>query len=213
MAGGQLLTVGFNRRFAEGLSHLRREFDGIRPLTVQYRFAVPDVPESSWIQRDSVGGGRIIGEACHAIDACTAIVGAPPVRVFAESAGTAGTLARSDDRVFITLRHGDGSVSSVAYLAGGDRAMPAERIEVSGGGKSAVLDHWTDLTVWSDGSQRRRRLPTGKGHAELLQAFVTTCRSGGEWPIPWSHVRAGSLAAILAEQSTREGVAFEVDLA
>ena len=115
------------------------------------------------------------------------------------------------DRVFITIRHADGTLSSVAYLAGGDRAMPAERIEVSGGGKSAVLDHWRELTVWSGGSRKRLRFKAGKGHEELLSAFVVSCVSGGEWPVPWEDLRATSLAAVLAAQSAREGIAFELE--
>lgn len=207
-----VLTVGFNRRFAEGLRRLSQEFAGVRPLSVQYRFAVPELPAESWVHDDAVGGGRVVGEACHAIDACVALIGTVPVRVYAESAGTGGTLARSDDRAFITMRHADGSVSNVSYQAGGDRTMPAERIEVIGGGKSAVLENWSELTVWSGGSRRRTRLSHDKGHAALLEAFVNSCLQGGEWPIPWADVRASSLAAILAERSTREGVPFELDV-
>ncbi len=211
-ATGRLLMVGFNRRFSTGLKALATEFAGIRPLSVHYRFAVPELPADTWVHDDEVGGGRIIGEACHAIDACAAIIGSEPVRVFAESAGTGGTVGRADDRVFITMRHADGSISNVSYQAGGDRAMPAERIEVMGGGKSAVLENWSELTVWSGGAKVRTRIPADKGHGNALQAFVNACLSGGDWPTPWSHLRASSLTAILAERSAREGVPFSVDL-
>ena len=46
----------------------------------------------------------------------------------------------TDDQCFITLRHANGSISSVAYLAGGDQSFPKERIEVIGGGRIAVID-------------------------------------------------------------------------
>ncbi len=212
-SGSPLLMVGFNRRFAAGLTQLSREFTGIRPLSVQYRFAVPELPADIWVHDDQLGGGRIIGEACHAIDACAAIVGEVPVRVFAESAGTGGTVARADDRAFITMRHANGSVSNISYQAGGDRSMPAERIEVIGGGKSAVLENWSELTVWHNGSRKRTRVVQDKGHAAGLEAFVHACLEGTASPIPWAHLRASSLAAILAERSAREGVAFEVDFA
>ena len=71
-----------------------------------------------------MGGGRIIGEACHAIDTCVAIAGSVPVKVYAESVGMTGALETSDDRVAITMRHANGSVSVVSYQAGGDSGFP-----------------------------------------------------------------------------------------
>jgi predicted dehydrogenase len=207
-----ILMVGFNRRFSEGLRLLSAEFAAVRPLSIQYRFAVPELPPDTWVHDDEVGGGRIIGEACHAIDACAAIAGSPVVRVSAESAGTADTLARSDDRVFVTMRHMNGSISSVAYQAGGDRAAPAERIEVIGGGKTAVLDNWSELTVWSGGRRKHTRLNADKGHATALDAFITACRKGGAPPISFQDLYSSSLASILAERSTREGMPFELEL-
>jgi predicted dehydrogenase/threonine dehydrogenase-like Zn-dependent dehydrogenase len=209
---GSVLMTGFNRRFAEGLVALRQRFAGIRPLAVHYRFAVPELPADIWVHDDATGGGRIIGEACHAIDACAAIITAPPVRVYAESAAPGGTVARADDRAFITMRHADGSVSSVSYLAGGDRSMPPERIEVIGGGISAVLDNWSEMTVWSGGTRSRHRFSHDKGHRAALHAFVEACRGSEAAPIAWAELRATSLAAILAERSTREGMPFEVIL-
>ena len=50
-----------------------------------------------------------------------------------------------DDQVFVTLRHANGSVSSVAYLAGGDRGFPKERVEVIGGGRVGVIEDWREV--------------------------------------------------------------------
>jgi predicted dehydrogenase/threonine dehydrogenase-like Zn-dependent dehydrogenase len=205
-----VLMVGFNRRFASGLLRLAELFRTVRPLSIHYRFAVPELPDSSWVHNIEVGGGRIIGEACHAIDACSAIVGSQPRRVFAESIAANGSLSRGDDRVFITLRHHDGSISNVSYQSGADRSMPAERVEVIGGGQSAVLDNWSELISWSGGARKRESLDKDKGHTACLSAFIRAC-AGGEPPLSWDDMRATSLAAILADQSTREGVAFDID--
>src|SRR5262249_28099164 len=127
-----ILTVGFNRRFSPGSDRIQRFFAGVQPLSVSHRFAPPYLPPDHWTQDPETGGGRIVGEACHAIDTCTAIAGSPPVNVYAESVGKRGGLETTDDRVFITMRHANGSISSVWYQAGGDRAFPMERIEVLG---------------------------------------------------------------------------------
>ena len=152
-----VLSVGFNRRFAPATRRLRDAFATIEPISVSYRFGAGELPPDSWPQDDEVGGGRIIGEAVHAIDTCTAIVDSPPVRVYAESTGMVGGLRITDDRVAITMRHHDGALSSLFYQAGNDRGGPKERIEVFGGGRSAFCLLYTSP---SPRDQRGSRMPS-----------------------------------------------------
>lgn len=199
-----VLMAGYNRRFAPATARLRELFAGVQPLSVSYRFSVPPIPPDHWVHDEEVGGGRIVGEATHAIDTCVALVGSTPARVYAESVGKVGGLATTDDRVFITLRHHDGSVSSVSYQSGGDRALPPERIEVFGGGKAAILDGWDTLEIWSGGASTRERAGKDKGHRAELEAFFRACRRG-DWPIPWEHLLGVTEASLLAVRSLREG--------
>ncbi len=206
-----LLMVGFNRRFAPSLVTLRETFAGIAPLSVSYRFAPGEIPPSAWPQDLDVGGGRVVGEACHAIDACSAIHGSIPVRVFAESVDLVGGIGTSDDRVFITMRHANGGISNVSYQAGGDRSGPTERVEIFGGGRTAVLEGWSTLEVWAAGSRRAERAGKDKGHAAALAAFVNACRAGGAWPIPWEHLHATAWASLAATESLRSGLPMDLE--
>jgi predicted dehydrogenase/threonine dehydrogenase-like Zn-dependent dehydrogenase len=205
-----IVMVGFNRRFAVGMRRLKALFRDVHPLVLHYRFAVPELPPDSWVHDDTVGGGRLVGEACHAIDASCALVGSSPIRVFAECAAPSGHLARADDRVLITMRHVDGNLSSVSYVAGGDRSAPAERIEIVGGGRTAVLEGWERLTLWQGNRQKREKLPRDKGHEGALEAFVAAARTGGVWPVSWPDIRASALATLLAVRSIEEGQPFEL---
>ncbi len=200
-----MLMVGFNRRFAPGTEKLRAHFKGIAPLSVQYRFAPGSIPANAWPQDGDIGGGRIVGEACHAIDTCTAIVGSPPVRVFAESSAAVGGVETTDDRVFISMRHANGAISSISYQAGGDRAGPCERIEVFGGGRTGVIDEWDEIQLWKDSKVTRASGGKDKGHAAELERFLETCRTGGDWPIPWEHLHSVTWASFAAVQSLRDG--------
>lgn len=200
-----ILTVGFNRRFAPATEELRAFFGNASPLSVGYRFSVPPIPPEVWVHDDEVGGGRIIGEACHAIDTCTAITGSTPVEVYAQSAGSFETLGVTDDRVFITVRHENGSISAVSYQAGGDRGFPNERIEVFGGGRTGVIDNWNKVELWSKGKATSSSGGKDRGHANELSAFVDACRTG-RWPIPWRDLYAVSWASIAAVESLRDGV-------
>ena len=164
------------------------------------------IPPDHWTQ-DPAEGGRIIGEACHAIDLAVFLTGSVPVRVYAESVGGTQAPAVTDDQCFITLRHANGAISSIAYLAGGDKAFPKERVEIIGGGRVAVIEDFRKAsgtvggktrTLWS-GSQ-------DKGHQAELVAFARTILDCGAWPIPWEEMRAVAVASFLAVQSLREGV-------
>ena len=207
-----LLQVGFNRRFAPSVLALRKFFAGVtQPLTISIRFNVGEIPLEHWTQDETAGGGRIIGEACHAIDLATSLAGSVPIRVYAESVGGANAKAVTDDQCFITLRHANGSISSVAYLAGGDRALPKERIEVAGGGRMAILEDYRELVTAVGGKTKILRMGSqDKGHCAEVEAFAAALRGDTAAIPPWVDVRAVTLASILAVQSIREGIPFEV---
>jgi predicted dehydrogenase len=200
-----VLTVGFNRRFAPATARVREFLKGARPLSISYRFASAPLPADHWTQLEEVGGGRIVGEACHAIDTCAALADSPPVRVHAESVGQAPGLETPDDRVFIVLRHEDGSVSSVSYQTGGDRGGPTERFEVFGGGRTATVEGWDRVELWNGGRLERAQGGKDKGHAAEVDAFLAACRTGGEWPISWTHLEGSTWASLMAVRSLREG--------
>jgi predicted dehydrogenase/threonine dehydrogenase-like Zn-dependent dehydrogenase len=207
-----LLMVGFNRRFSPAAARVREFFAGVEaPLTVSVRFNAGSIPADHWTQAEEVGGGRIVGEACHGIDLATFLAGSPPVRVYAEAVGGPRAPAVTEDQCFITLRHANGSVSSVAYLAGGDRAFPKERVEVLGGGRVAVIDDFREVVTCAGGRTRRSRAwGQDKGHRAEVEAFARVVAKGGPAPIPWEDLRAVTLASILAVRSLREGVPFDV---
>lgn len=210
-AGSPILMVGFNRRFSPAARKIKKAFEGVAvPLTLAYRFNAGAIEPDQWPQDERVGGGRIIGEACHAIDLATYLIGSPPVRVFADSIGGPSAPPVTDDQCFITLRHANGSISSIGYLAGGDRAFPKERIEVFGGGRVGVIDDFREVVTVAGGKTERSRSQQDKGHHSEIKAFTDALVDGGAAPICWEELRAVSLAAILAVRSLKEGYPFEI---
>lgn len=217
-AGGAapLVMVGFNRRFSPAAQQVRRFFaDVSTPLTISVRFNAGPIPADHWTQDELEGGGRIIGEACHAIDLATFLAGSPPVRVYAESVGGTGGASGNpevtDDQCFITLRHANGSVSSIAYLAGGDKAFPKERVEVFGGGRIAVIDDFRAVTTCARGRTKCTKLRAqDKGHRAEIEAFSNAVTNAGPSPIPWDELAGVTAASILAVRSLREGAPFEI---
>jgi predicted dehydrogenase/threonine dehydrogenase-like Zn-dependent dehydrogenase len=209
-----MVMVGFNRRFSPAIQALKKSFAAVsEPLTVSFRFNPGVIPPDHWTQDLESGGGRIIGEACHAIDTCTSLVGAPPVAVFAECVGLEGGLQVADDRAFITVKHANGSLSQVSYLAGGDAEYPRERVEIIGGGMVGVMDNFRSAELWIKG--KRKILWSGtmeKGHREEISRFLSTIQSGGTWPISWEDIWGTSMATVMALESIRQGERLEVPI-
>ncbi len=206
-----IVMVGLNRRFAPATKTVREFFSGVSPMTVGYRFASGYLPANLWHQDEEVGGGRIIGEGVHAIDTCVSLVGSPPVRVFAESIGASRGVETTDDQVFITIRHQNGSLSNISYQAGGDRASPVERFEVYGGGRTAHVDEFDAVSMWRSEKLTTAKFDRDRGHANGFKAFLDACRNGGAWPIPWSEVYGTMWAGLMAMRSLREGSPIDLD--
>ena len=93
--------------------------------------------------------------------------------------------AITDDQCFITLRHANGSISQMAYLAGGDKAFPKERVEVLGGGRLAVIDDFREV-ITSSGGKRRRVAHGGRirAIAKKLRAFAASSPREAHAPSP-----------------------------
>jgi len=202
----RMLMVGFNRRFAPMAVQLKTFFAGVHePLVMHYRVNAGPLPADHWLYDPVQGGGRIIGEACHFIDFLTFLAGAPPVRVQCQGLPDDGCYR--EDNIILTLMYPDGSLGTVAYLAGGDRGLPKERIEVFGGGRAAVMDDFRRLETFSGGRRNLRRawLRQDKGHRAEWEAFAAAVAAGGSPPIPYDHLLAVTMASFAAVESLRSG--------
>jgi predicted dehydrogenase len=178
-----VLVVGFNRRFAPLAVRMRDAMGGHGPLVVSYRVNAGRLPRTHWTHDPQVGGGRIVGEACHFVDFATFLCGAPPTSVHA--AAVSGSSEPRDDNVVATLGFPDGSLATIVYSALGDKSLPKERVEVLGEAGAAVLDDFRSLTVHARGAASETASSRqDKGHAAELAAFLEGCRSGEQpWPV------------------------------
>jgi predicted dehydrogenase len=140
------------------------------------------IPATHWTQDPAVGGGRIVGEACHFIDLLRALAGAPISGLHAARIG-GGTAAA--DNASITLEFEDGSVGTIHYLSTGHKAFAKERLEVFAGGRILQLDNFRKLTGFGWPAFSRMNLwRQDKGQAACAAAFVQAIERGGDAPIP-----------------------------
>ena len=210
-SSGQLM-VGFNRRFSPHARAAREFFTGRRaPLSILYRVNAGRIARDHWIQDPREGGGRIVGEVCHFIDLMQFLTGALTTRVYAERVTSRDHKIVEDDSVFITLRFSDGSNGAIAYLAEGDRALPKERIEIYGEGKTFVIDDFRSATSYAGGHEKRMRLRNqDKGQAEEVRAALALVLEEARAPIALEDLAATTRATFRILESLRTGQPKEV---
>ena len=180
-----LLMVGFNRRFApqvQKIKELLARVTGPKALVMTVNAGA--IPAAHWTQDPAVGGGRIIGEACHFIDLLRFLAGAP-----IERAAAVAMDAPTRDSVSISLRFADGSLGTILYLANGSKAFPKERLEVFAAGRVLQLDNFPRLTGFGwPGFKKLNLWRQDKGQQACAAAFVQALRSGGPAPIPLAEI-------------------------
>jgi predicted dehydrogenase len=213
LGSGGRLVVDFNRSAAPATERLKAHFEGRDdPLHVAVRVNAGFLPPDHWLRDPETGGGRLIGEACHFVDLCGAIVGSPLRGVQIAALGTGPTTLR-DDSFILSLAYEDGSVGTVSYVASGHRGMPKERVEVIGAGRSAVIDDFRRVTVYPSRSRRPSLARSqDKGHGPLLERALAFFRNGGQPPIPYERLIETTRATLLASELLSAGAREARDL-
>ncbi len=203
---GRLLTVGFNRRFAPlalELAGLLRGRAG--PVSVVATVNAGAIPRTHWTQDPRVGGGRVVGEACHWMDLARSLVGASVADVQVVAARDAAGRP-IDDVAHVSVAFADGSTAVVHYLATGARSFPKERIEAFWDGKTVAIDNWRRLRRYGvSGPLWERSQGVEKGHAAEIRAWIAAVRAGGPPPIPMAELMEVSRLAIRAARLARAG--------
>jgi predicted dehydrogenase len=203
-----LLTVGFNRRFAPLAQQLYTSLiTRTEPLHAHYRINAGPIPLNHWTQDPEIGGGRIIGEACHFIDFITFLVGAAPVSVSAHALPDGGKYR--EDNVSMTFTFPDGSIGVVDYLANGDKSFPKERVEVFCGGQISVLDDFVALQTVRDGRKTEAKGVQDKGWVNEWKTFARSIREGGEPPIPYEQLIGVTKSTFAALESIKSNTPIQ----
>ena len=193
----RVLMVGFNRRFAPMTLRMRellRQTPGPKVFVCTVNAGA--IPREHWTQDPMIGGGRIIGEACHFIDLLRHLAGAAIVSARADYLGGGG--AETRDSASLSLRFADGSVGTVHYLANGPKAVAKERLEVFAAGKHLRLDNWRSLegTGFAGFGGMRSRFSQDKGHRGALEAFLAGVAQGDAAPIALDEITEVSRVSI-----------------
>ena len=185
-----MLMAGFNRRFSPLVVKMKSLMDAKPdPKAIIVTMNASNLPDDHWLHDPKIGGGRIIGEACHYVDLLRHLVGARITGVQATQMGAAPGVVIREDKVSITLSFEDGSLATLHYFSNGHQSFPKDRVEVFCGNAVLQLDNYRTLTGfgWS-GFSKMKTKAQNKGNAECAAAFVDAIKSGLPSPIPMDEI-------------------------
>lgn len=178
-----ILMIGFNRRFSPFIQKIKNLLTPLHEpknmiMTVNAGF----IPRDHWTQDSKIGGGRLLGEACHFIDLLRYIADAP--------------IAKSDihrlnsdrycknENITITLEFMDGSLGTVHYFANGHAGFPKETLDVFCAGKILHLDNFRKLSGFGfTNFKKMKTFRQQKGHAEEIAEFIKAIENNSGAPI------------------------------
>jgi predicted dehydrogenase/threonine dehydrogenase-like Zn-dependent dehydrogenase len=202
--GKQSISVGFNRRFSPFIQDLKKQLGNTAdsPIHVVATMNAGFIPAEHWVQDMEVGGGRIIGEACHLIDLITYLTDSLVESVVMNSMGT--NPDTSTDNVSILLKYKNGSNGVINYFANGHKSYSKERVEVYSQGRTMIMDNFRKSKYYGFKSSGMSKTQD-KGHYNQFKLLIENLKKDGSSTIPFEQVINTSKAAIAAVESLQKG--------
>tara|TARA_B100000242_G_C43054158_1_gene492856 strand:+ start:4343 stop:6445 length:2103 start_codon:yes stop_codon:yes gene_type:complete len=185
--GENILMVGFNRRFSPFVKEIKKYLKNESgPKSFVYMCNSGYIPYEHWTQSTSIGGGRLIGEACHFVDLIRFLADSPidKIKLFESPNKKIPSDIFSLQTIFK-----DGSIGTIHYFANGNKSYPKERLEVFFSGKIVSLDNFRKLKTW--GLPRYsfgKSFKQDKGQDNCVKAFLDAISNQKESPIQFSEL-------------------------
>jgi predicted dehydrogenase/threonine dehydrogenase-like Zn-dependent dehydrogenase len=197
------LTVGFNRRFSPFIQDAKKQLGPEPgPINVIATMNAGFIQADHWVQDMEVGGGRIIGEACHLIDLISFLTGSEVEAVVMNALGP--DPKENTDNAALLLRYKNGAQGVIHYFANGHKAYSKERVEIYSQGRNMIIDNFRKSRYYGFKSKGLKQ-SQDKGHKEQFRRFVAQLQQGGNSIIPFESVMNTSRAAIAAVESLKTG--------
>jgi predicted dehydrogenase len=161
------------------------------------------IPQDVWVQDMNIGGGRIIGEACHYIDLMIYLTGSRVKSVVMNSIGLNPT--ENTDNAAILLKFENGSQGVLNYFANGSKAYSKERFEVFYQSKTLIMDNFKSLYGYGFKRFSKIKGKQNKGHKNQFELLLDSLSKGGTPIIPFDEIYNSTKASICAVESLKTG--------
>ena len=199
------LFIGFNRRFSEATQFIKQKLIQNPANSISFRFSVPPLDKDHWTNIKEIGGGRVVGEAIHAIDLACYLFDSLPQSISSSAPIDKENNEVNENQVFINVNFANGAHASIQYFSETNQSLGKERIEVHGSGNSYIVEDFQLLRYLEGNQDKSKVFSSGKGHKESLQIFLDYVKNNSENPFTWLELKSISRAGINAQDYMNSG--------
>jgi predicted dehydrogenase/threonine dehydrogenase-like Zn-dependent dehydrogenase len=200
---GKSIMVGYNRRFSPHTQLLKKYIRVEDPVNITATMNAGFIPANSWVQDPEIGGGRIIGEACHFMDLLIYLTGSKISSICMNALGK--NPDRYSDNATILLKFENGSQGVINYFSNGAKTYSKERIEVYSRNRTFVIDNFRRTNGFGVKGFRSLKTKIDKGHKEQYRQLIENIETGSSPLIPFDELLNASKASFAALASLVNG--------
>lgn len=184
---GPCLMVGFNRRFSSLVQLLKKDLKKINsPKAFTYTINSGYLDKNHWTNDPEIGGGRLLGEACHFLD-LTMYLADSKIK-------SMNIVKQSDEKICpdtfsINVQFHNGSIANINYFSNGNNKYQKERIEVFSGGRIYQIENFLKLKTWGSPNLKTiRKFNQDKGQEACVDAFLKAINNSEKSPIAFEDI-------------------------
>jgi predicted dehydrogenase/threonine dehydrogenase-like Zn-dependent dehydrogenase len=197
------LVVGFNRRFSPHVKAVKQAIAPLQsPVNIVATMNAGYIPADVWLHDPQVGGGRIVGEACHYLDLFVHLGGSEIAEVCMSALGN--DPSANTDNASILVKLANGSQGVINYFSNGSKSYSKERIEVFVQERTYVIDNFRSSQGFGAKGFRSLKTKMDKGHLLQFKAYFERIKSGGEPIVPFSEILNVTYASFACLTSLKE---------
>ena len=204
------LFVGFNRRFAQATQFIKQKLNNNPANVISFRFCVPPLENDHWTNIKEIGGGRIVGEAIHAIDLSSYLFDSLPQSISSSAPIDKENNEANENQVVINVNFVNGCNASIQYFSESNQSLSKERIEIHGSGNSYIVEDFELLRYLIGREDKSKVFSSGKGHKESLEMFIDYVKGNIANPFTWLELKSISKAGIYAQNYINSGQSHRV---
>lgn len=208
-ASGLTLNVGFNRRFSLHMQKIKSLVPASAHKNMVMTMNAGHIPQEVWVQDMQVGGGRIIGEACHIIDLMVMLSGSKVRQVCMSSLGVSPSV--NTDNASILLRFENGDHGTVHYFSNGHKSYSKERLEVFFEGKTLIMDNYRKTSGYGVSGFSSFKTRIDKGHSTQFRMLKERLENGGAALIPFDEIVNVTKTTFVALESLKNNTWVDVE--
>ncbi|MES2544101.1 MAG: bi-domain-containing oxidoreductase [Bacteroidota bacterium] len=199
---GKTITVGFNRRFSPHAEKMKNLL-GTSPMNVIATMNAGFIPANVWVHDLKIGGGRIIGEACHFIDLITFLTGSKVKEVCMNAMGI--NPEENTDNATILLKYENGSTGVINYFSNGSKSYSKERVEIYSQERTLIMDNFRKTEGFGFKGFSKLKTSLDKGHKNQFHCLIKRIQTGGDPLIPMEELINTTKASFAAIESLKTG--------